>query len=186
MPAVPPPRSSRASGCPEGVKQVIAWRLSRLEPSAIELLRVAAVIGRDVDAALLERVVLQAEEEFLGALEEALAAGLLVEADDQPGAYLFSHALIRETLYEGMSVPRRARIHKRVGKAIEAAQGRRQGRYLPELAYHFTRAVADEEDAEEAITYALRAARAGDHDARPRGSGRALRPGARCARALPA
>ncbi len=145
-------------GLPEGVKQVIAWRLSRLEPSAIELLRVAAVIGRDVDAALLERVVLQAEEEFLGALEEALAAGLLVEADDRPGAYLFSHALIRETLYEGMSVPRRARIHKRVGEAIEAAQGRRQGRYLPELAYHFTRAVADEEDAEEAITYALRAA----------------------------
>jgi DNA-binding SARP family transcriptional activator/tetratricopeptide (TPR) repeat protein len=145
-------------GLPEGVKQVIAWRLSRLEPSAIELLRVAAVIGRDVDAALLERVVLLAEEEFLGALEEALAAGLLVEADDRPGAYLFSHALIRETLYEGMSVPRRARIHKRVGEAIEAAQGRRQGRYLPELAYHFTRAVADEEDAEEAITYALRAA----------------------------
>ena len=145
-------------GLPEGVKQVIAWRLSRLEPPAIELLRVAAVIGRDVDAALLERVVLLAEEEFLGALEEALAAGLLVEADDRPGAYLFSHALIRETLYEGMSVPRRARIHKRVGEAIEAAQGRRQGRYLPELAYHFTRAVADEEDAEEAITYALRAA----------------------------
>jgi DNA-binding SARP family transcriptional activator/tetratricopeptide (TPR) repeat protein len=145
-------------GLPEGVKQVIAWRLGRLEPPAIEMLRVAAVIGRDVDAALLERVVLMAEEEFLNALEEALAAGLLVEADDRPGAYLFSHALIRETLYEGMSVPRRARIHKRVGEAIEATQGRRQGRYLPELAYHFTRAVADEEDAEEAITYALRAA----------------------------
>jgi hypothetical protein len=70
---------------------------------------------------------------------------------------VFSHALIRETLYEGMSVPRRARIHKRVGEAIEAAQGRRHGRYLPELAHHFTRGAADAEDAEEAITYALRA-----------------------------
>ena len=145
-------------GLPEGVKQVIAWRLSRLEASAIELLRVGAVIGRDVDAALLERVVLLAEEEFLGALEEALAAGLLLESDEKPGSYVFSHALVRETLYEGMSVPRRARIHKRVGEAIEATQGRREGRYLPELAYHFTRSVADEEDAEEAITYALRAA----------------------------
>jgi DNA-binding SARP family transcriptional activator/tetratricopeptide (TPR) repeat protein len=145
-------------GLPEGVKQVIAWRLRRLEAPAIELLRVAAVIGRDVDAALLERVVLLAEEDFLSALEEALAAGLLVESDEKPDSYVFSHALIRETLYEGMSVPRRARIHKRVGEAIEAAQGRRQGRYLPELAHHFTRAVADEEDAEEAITYALRAA----------------------------
>ena len=54
-------------------------------------------------------------------------------------------------------MPRRARIHKRVGEAIEAMQGRRRGRYLPELAYHFTRA-ADAEDAEKAITYALRAA----------------------------
>jgi DNA-binding SARP family transcriptional activator len=145
-------------GLPEGVKQVIAWRLGRLEPPAIEMLRVAAVIGRDVDAALLERVVLLAEDEFLSALDEALAAGLLVESDGRLGSYLFSHALIRETLYEGMSLPRRARVHKRVGEAIEAAQGRRHGRYLPQLAYHFTRAVADAEDAEEAITYALRAA----------------------------
>ena len=144
-------------GLPEGVKQVIAWRLGRLEAPAVELLRVAAVIGRAVDAALVERVVLLGEEDFLSALEEALAAGLLVESDGTPGSYLFSHALIRETLYEGMSVPRRARIHKRVGAAIEAMQGRRRGRYLPELAYHFTRA-ADAEDAEKAITYALGAA----------------------------
>jgi DNA-binding SARP family transcriptional activator/tetratricopeptide (TPR) repeat protein len=144
-------------GLPEGVKQVIAWRLGRLEAPAVELLRVAAVIGRDVDASLLERVVLLGEEEFLSALEEALAGGLLVETDEKPGCYRFSHALIRETLYEAMSVPRRARIHKRAGEAIEAVQGRRHGRYLPELAYHFTRA-ADAEDAEKAITYALRAA----------------------------
>jgi DNA-binding SARP family transcriptional activator/tetratricopeptide (TPR) repeat protein len=145
-------------GLPEGVKQVIAWRLGRLEAPVVELLRVAAVIGRDVDAVLLERVVLLAEEEFLSALEEALAAGLLVESDERPDSYVFSHALIRETLYEGMSVPRRARIHKRVGEAIGATQGRRQGRHLPELAHHFTRGVVDEEDAEEAIGYALQAA----------------------------
>ena len=143
-------------GLPEGVKQVIAFRLGRLEAPAAQLLRVAAVIGRDVDAALLERVVTLGEEEFLAALDEALAAGLLVESDVRPGGYLFSHALIRETLYENMSGPRRVRIHKRVGEEIEAAQGRRHERYLPELAYHFTRA-ADPEGAERAITYAIRA-----------------------------
>jgi DNA-binding SARP family transcriptional activator/tetratricopeptide (TPR) repeat protein len=143
-------------GLPEGVKQVIAFRLGRLEAPAAQLLRVAAVIGRDIDAALLERVVTLGEEDFLAALDEALAAGLLVESDENPGSYLFSHALIRETLYESMSGPRRARIHKRVGEEIEATQGRRQERYLPELAYHFTRA-ADPEDAEKAITYAFRA-----------------------------
>jgi predicted ATPase/DNA-binding SARP family transcriptional activator len=143
-------------GLPEGVKQVIAFRLGRLEAPTAELLRVAAVIGRDIDASLLERVVQLDEEEFLGALDEALGAELLVESDEKPGSYLFSHALIRETLYESMSAPRRARIHKRVGEAIEAMQGRRRERYLPELAYHFTRA-GDPEDAEKAITYAFRA-----------------------------
>ncbi len=143
-------------GLPEGVKQVIALRLGRLEAPAAELLRVAAVIGRDVDAALLERVVVLGEDEFLAALDEALVAVLLVESDENPGSYLFSHALIRETLYESMSGPRRARIHKRVGEAIEAMQGRRRERYLPELAYHFTRG-ADPDDAEKAITYAWRA-----------------------------
>lgn len=143
-------------GLPEGVKQVITWRLGRLDTTAVELLRVASVIGRDVDASLLEQVVLLTEEEFLSGLEDALAAHLLVESGDPAGGYLFSHALIRETLYEGMSVPRRARIHKRVAEAIEAAQGRRHARYLAELAYHFTRA-ADAQDAEKAITYALRA-----------------------------
>ncbi len=143
-------------GLPEGVKQVIAFRLGRLEAPAAELLRVAAVMGRDVDGELLERVVQLGEDEFLAALEETLGAVLLVESDERPGSYLFSHALIRETLYESMSALRRARIHKRVGEAIEAEQGRRQERYLPELAYHFTRG-ADPDDAEKAITYALRA-----------------------------
>ncbi|HEY2397861.1 MAG TPA: AAA family ATPase, partial [Solirubrobacteraceae bacterium] len=143
-------------GLPEGVKQVIAFRLMRLGAPAAELLRVAAVIGRDVDGELLESVVQLGDDEFLAALEEALGAVLLVESDERPGSYLFSHALIRETLYESMSALRRARIHKRVGEAIEAAQGRRHERYLPELAYHFTRA-ADPDDAEKAITYAFRA-----------------------------
>ena len=143
-------------GLPEGVKQVIAFRLGRLDAPAAELLRVAAVIGRDIDGELLEGVVQLGEDEFLAALEEALGAVLLVESDERTGSYLFSHALIRETLYESMSALRRARIHKRVGEAIEAAQGRRHERYLPELAYHFTRG-ADPDDAEKAITYALRA-----------------------------
>ena len=59
---------------------MIARRLGRLSAQAIEWLRVAAVIGRDFDAALLERVLGLDEDEFLDALEEALAAGLVVEA----------------------------------------------------------------------------------------------------------
>ena len=133
---------------------MIARRLSRLDDQAMEWLRVAAVIGRDFDAALLEAVVSLDEEEFLDALDEALAAGLVVESPAKGGRYSFSHALIRETLYEGMSVPRRARIHRRVGEALEA-RGRRPA--LTALALHFTRA-AGSQDAEKAIDYATRRA----------------------------
>ncbi len=140
-------------GLPEGVKEVIARRLGRLDSQAMDWLRVAAVIGRDVDEDLLERVVSLDEDGFLNALDEALAAGLVVESPRRPGLYSFSHALIRETLYDGMSAPRRARIHRRVGEALEQ-QG--ASRNLTALALHFTRA-ADAADAEKAIEYARRA-----------------------------
>ncbi len=138
---------------PEGVKRMIARRLERLEPRTIEFLRMASVAGRDFDVALLEQLVELDEGEFLSALEEALAAGVLLEAMAVPGRYSFSHALIREALYEGMSSPRRARQHRRVGEALEAAG---QGS-LSALALHYTRA-AGVEDAEKAISYALQAA----------------------------
>jgi DNA-binding SARP family transcriptional activator len=140
-------------GLPEGVKDVIARRLSRLDAQAIEWLRVAAVVGRDVDTQLLEQVATLDEDEFLNSLDEALAAGLVVESPNRPGRYSFSHALIRETLYDGMSAPRRGRIHRRVGEALET---RASDRDLTALALHFTRA-AGQQDAEKAIEYARRA-----------------------------
>ena len=146
-------RELQRFGLPQGVKDVIARRLSRLDDQAMEWLRVAAVIGRDVDAGLLEAVVSLDEDEFLNALDEALSAGLVVESPAKGGRYSFSHALIRETLYEGMSAPRRTRIHRRVGEALEAEGA---DRHLTELALHFTRA-AGSQDAEKAIDYATRA-----------------------------
>ncbi len=139
-------------GLPEGVREVISRRLSRLDETAIDWLRVAAVIGRDFDVSLVEEVVALGEDDFLNTLDEALAAGLIAELRSD-GRYSFSHALIRETLYEGMSAPRRARLHRRVGEALEAAGAERN---LMALALHFARA-AGAQDAEKAIEYSSRA-----------------------------
>jgi DNA-binding SARP family transcriptional activator len=139
-------------GLPDDVREVISRRLARLDADAIEWLRVAAVIGRDFDVSLLERVLGFEEDRFLAVLDEALAAELVAEAPADPGHYSFSHMLIRETLYEGMSATRRARMHRRVGAALEATGSD----HLAALAYHFTRA-ADPEDSERAIRYALEA-----------------------------
>jgi len=143
-------------GLPEDVRDVISRRLDRLAPGSIEWLRVAAVIGRDFDSSLLERVLGFDEDRFLAALEDALDAGLVAEAPGDPGRYSFAHALIRETLYEGMSSARRARVHRRVGVALEEMDPALPDSKIGALALHFTRA-ADPEDAERAIHYGLRA-----------------------------
>jgi DNA-binding SARP family transcriptional activator len=149
------PHDLEGVGLPEDVRDVISRRLERLEPATTEWLRVAAVIGRDFDGSLLERVLELDEEQFLKPLEEALDASLVTESPGERGRYSFSHALIRETLYEGMSAARRTRVHRRVGEALESDPSHPE-RQIGALALHFTRA-AEPEDAERAIRYAVEA-----------------------------
>ncbi len=146
----------RRFGLPDDVRDVISRRIARLSDDAIESMRVASVIGRDFDAALLERVLNIDEERFLGALEESLAGRLVDELESRPGHYGFTHALIRETLYRGMSTARRARMHRRVGVALEEMAPDSSERHINELAHHFTRA-ASAQDAERAVRYAMQA-----------------------------
>ena len=162
------PRELHELGLPEDVRRVISYRLAGLRGQTEEWLRVAAVIGRDFDASLVEHVSPLDEEQSISALEDALAAGVVVEqtanAREQattPFGCSFSHVLIRETLYEEMSAPRRARIHRRVGEALEqrhdGGESSADGERAAMLAEHFTRA-AGPQDADKAIRYAMQAA----------------------------
>ncbi len=72
---------------PEGVKRMLARRLDQLDSATIEFLRVASVAGRDFDVELLVELVDLDEGESLAALEDALAAGMLLEATGVPGRY---------------------------------------------------------------------------------------------------
>ena len=133
---------------------MIARRLARLDARAIEWLRVAAVIGRDFDAELLERVASLDEDEFLNALEEALAAGLVVESPRRAGAL---QLLARADSGD----PLRGDVGAAPGPA--APPGRRGARAVRAASATSTRwpstsrARPTLEDAEKAIRYALRA-----------------------------
>ncbi len=137
---------------PEGVKRMIADRMDLLDAGTVHCLRVASVIGRDFDVAMLEEVAGLSEEELLQALEEALGAGVVMESHAEPGRYSFAHAPIRAALYEGMSAARRMRIHRHVGEALEAG-GHAEVR---ELARHYALA-AGREEAGKAIRYSVHA-----------------------------
>jgi DNA-binding SARP family transcriptional activator len=140
-------------GLPASVREVLGRRVERLGEEARKALSIAAVIGRDFDVELLRRVSERSEEELLELLEEAVAASVLVESTSVPGRFSFAHALINHTLYEDLGTTRRARLHRRVGEALEELVGAERGARAPELAHHWTKATAAV-DLHKAATYA--------------------------------
>ena len=77
-----------------------------------------------------------------------------------PGVYgrcSFTHALIRQTLYDGLTETRRARLHLRVGEALEKLDNGAGEPPLAELAHHFFLA-PPQRGAPKAVDYAERAA----------------------------
>jgi class 3 adenylate cyclase/tetratricopeptide (TPR) repeat protein len=140
---------------PESVREVIERRVERLGVQVLEVLRVAAVVGRVFDVQLLESI-LGDEGTLLDHLEAAVASSLLSESSERVGQFRFAHALINQTLYDGIGATRRARIHQRVAEALEEICGDDPGDRLSELALHW-RMAAVSVDKVRAAAYALRA-----------------------------
>ena len=72
------------------------------------------------------------------------------------GRLRFAHALIRDTLYDGLSSGRRVALHRRAGEALEDLYASNREPHLTELAHHFALA-APGGDAPKAVDLARRA-----------------------------
>lgn len=147
-------------GIPATVRDIIGRRLQRLGPATNQLLTVGAVIGREFGHEVLGRVTTQDEAAVVDALDHATFAGVIDEVAGSTGRYRFTHALIRETLYEGMTGLRRAALHRAVGEALEDAHGgKADPGTVAELARHFL-AATPTAGVGRAVEYATRAAAA--------------------------
>ncbi|MGI5203108.1 BTAD domain-containing putative transcriptional regulator [Spirillospora sp. CA-108201] len=137
---------------PAGVGDVLRRRVARLPGPVRTVLRDAAVVGRDADLRVLTDLAGD-EDTVIEAVEAGLAAGLV--AEPAPGRIRFAHALVRDTLYAGVSRARRTRVHGRVAAALE--------RHLPgevaAIAHHYLESGTDPE---KAVRYARRAAAAAE------------------------
>jgi tetratricopeptide (TPR) repeat protein len=142
---------------PEGVRETIGRRLSRLSDDTNRLLAVASAfeVGFRLDD--VAAVGGLADEAALDAIDEALGAQMLRPGDGFD-RYEFVHALIRHTLWAEMNPSRQVRLHRAIADQIEKRTGHNPTNdEAIALAYHFHHSAALP-GAERGVGYALTAA----------------------------
>lgn len=125
-----------SAAIPKLLRQVIDQRLLRLGASAGTLLTTASIIGQLVPLETWESVSGVPGPDMLDVVERAVDANVL-EATEDGKAVRFTHALIRDSLYESVFPPRRRMWHLRIAEALAASDGPPD---LDQIAYHFQQA----------------------------------------------
>jgi transcriptional regulator with XRE-family HTH domain/tetratricopeptide (TPR) repeat protein len=133
---------------PESVRDMVRWRLRRVSEECADVLEAASLAGERFDAALVASAAGRDDAATVDLLDEAARAGLVAETDDEPDSWRFSHSLSRRVTAARPSRGRRARLHQRIGEALES----RFGVAPAELAHHFG-AAASIGSAEKAVRY---------------------------------
>jgi hypothetical protein len=110
---------------PPGVADALERRLARLPTPVADLLVTAALLGNEVDRALLAAIGPSDREEVDAAIERAVEARLLAWHGD--GSVHFVHDLVRETLCASLPVSEATRRHGAIvrGGAAHLAPARR-------------------------------------------------------------
>jgi DNA-binding CsgD family transcriptional regulator len=102
---------------PPLLTQVIETRLSRLDEGMRQPLALAAVIGEEVPLDLWSELAGLDDEAMIAIVEQGAEAHIVQASHDGTRAQ-FAHALIRDTLYESISPPRRRLWHRAVAEAL--------------------------------------------------------------------
>jgi DNA-binding NarL/FixJ family response regulator len=135
------------------VKQVIDARLIGLGNNARRLLELAAVVGQEAPLLLLRRVIDLSDDDFTEALERATRSQLLV-TEASTMCVQFTHALVRDSLYEGTPLLRRQRWHRRIAEVLAEA-----GSQQPAVIAHHFRQALDQR----AVDWFVRAGKQAEH-----------------------
>jgi predicted ATPase len=91
---------------PRGVREVIQQRLAPLPEALRDVLRVAAVVGAEFNAAVVARVMKRNPVEIIELIEEAQSRGIVKARGHH--LFAFSHGLVREVVYRDLPPGHRA------------------------------------------------------------------------------
>jgi len=106
----------RLRSVPERIRTLIASRLERLSSRALELVHVAAVIGRQFDFSVLQRASRLDAGDAAAGLEELVRRHVIHGVGDR---FDFTHDRIREVAYDVLLPPRRVILHGNAAAALQ-------------------------------------------------------------------
>jgi hypothetical protein len=133
-------RRGASGAVPASVRSAIREHLRAVPQELAPVLETAAVVGREVAAAIVSVVTRRPLADVIGALRSAVELGVLVERG--PGRFAFAHGLIAETLHADLPSSRRCELHLAVADALE----QEPERALAEIAHHLLDAGTDQAD----------------------------------------
>lgn len=141
---------------PESVRGAVGLRLAGLSAQTRSVLLVASVFAGGFGFGELAALAEVEEGVLLDCLEQALGEELIRARGGE--RYEFSHALVRQALYERLSPARRARLHRRAAQILERMYADDLAWVAVELVrqYHASAALPG---AEAGVAHALTAAR---------------------------
>ena len=135
------PARSLAS-LPDTVRGVIAVRIDRLRAEDQLTLKVAAVLGRQVDFEALRAIspLSEPRDELMTRVMRVVTTGLMSPPTGRALAFEFSHALVQEVAYDLLTFAQRRTLHQRAAENFEQQNDAASAALAPLLAHHWERA----------------------------------------------
>jgi tetratricopeptide (TPR) repeat protein len=138
---------------PARISDLIVRRVDHVSERCADALRLASVLGAEFGFEVLRRLGDSNPGELFDVLDEAVDAGLILRMTDPSQTFTFSHDLVRETLYEGITHSERVSLHAKTATVLENTYGEDVDPHLAALAFHFFEA-APGGHADRAVEYA--------------------------------
>jgi len=154
--ALPDPTTVASLDLPASLHSLILSRIDQLTESQKTALKVASVIGRFFQAAMLWGTYPQLGEpgRVIADLDRMVRLDLVVQDVPEPElVYLFKHILTQEVAYESLPFATRSVLHAQIGAYIERTYPQTLDQYIDLLAFHYDRG----EDAGKRKEYLLKA-----------------------------
>jgi tetratricopeptide (TPR) repeat protein len=139
---------------PESVKNVLKVRFSRLDDECQSILTLASFVGNDFTLEAMSALTGIEENKLLDLMDKMLKTGLIKEREVRgEGVCSFADILVRDVVYEEVSLLKRKKLHGVVGSALEKVYAKKIDEHSGELASHFL----ESGDKEKALDYFLKA-----------------------------